>query len=99
MSRPPQFLARCFRLVRPRDFVWLALFGVLIAWPQNPDEALEIVFLVALGVAQVLEPKIPAEPTTRSRVLWIALKLALGFMLIGYTSGINSVYWPVLLLR
>jgi signal transduction histidine kinase len=98
MSRPPQFLARCFRLVRPRDFVWLALFGVLIAWPQNPDEALEIVFLVALGVAQVLEPKIPAEPTTRSRVLWIALKLALGFMLIGYTSGINSVYWPVLLL-
>ena len=60
MSRPPQFLARCFRLVRPRDFVWLALFGVLIAWPQNPDEALEIVFLVALGVAQVLEP--PSRP-------------------------------------
>ncbi len=98
MLRPPQFLARSFRLLRLQDFVWLALFGVLIAWPQNAGEAQEVVFLVALGVAQVLEPKIPAEPTTRSRLLWIALKLALGFMLIGYTSGINSVYWPVLLL-
>ncbi|MGA2273083.1 MAG: ATP-binding protein [Bryobacteraceae bacterium] len=97
MLRPSQFLARCFRLVQPRDFVWLALFGVLIAWPQIGD-AQEIVFLVALGVAQVLEPKIPAEPTTRSRLLWIVIKLALGFMLIGYTYSINSVYWPVLLL-
>jgi signal transduction histidine kinase len=98
MLRPPPLLARCLRLVQPRDFVWLALFGVLIAWPQNAGEDQEIVFLVALGVAQVLEPKIPADPTTRSRLLWIAIKLALGFMLIGYTSGINSVYWPVLLL-
>ncbi len=98
MLRPPGFLARCFRLVQPRDFVWLALFGVLIARPQNPDEPQEIVFLAALGVAQVLEPKIPAEPTTRSRLLWIGLKLALAFMLIGFSFGINSVYWPVLLL-
>ena len=96
--RLPRFLARCFRLVQPRDFVWLVLFGVLIARPQNPDEPQEIVFLVALGVAQVLEPKIPAEPTTRSRLLWIALKLALAFMLIGFTGSIDSVYWPVLLL-
>jgi len=98
MPRLPKFLARCLRLVRPQDFVWIVLFGVLIAWPQIQGEAWEIVFLVALGVAQVLEPKIPADPTTRSRLLWIAIKLALGFMLIGYTSGINSVYWPVLLL-
>ena len=96
--RLPRFLDRCFRLVQPRDFVWLVLFGVLIARPQNPDEPQEIVFLVALGVAQVLEPKIPAEPTTRSRLLWIALKLALAFMLIGFTGSIDSVYWPVLLL-
>ena len=98
MLRPPKFLARCFRLVEARDFVWLALFGVLIARPQNPDEPQEVVFLVALGVAQVLEPKIPAEPTTRSRLFWIGLKLALAFMLIGFSFGINSVYWPVLLL-
>ena len=77
--------------------MWLALFGVLIAWPQIGD-APEIVPLVALCVAQVLEPKIPAEPTNRSRLLWIAVKLALAFILIGYTDSINSVYWPLLLL-
>ena len=97
MLRPPKFLALRFRLVRTQDFVWLALFGVLIAWPRN-GEAPEIVFLVALAVAQVLEPKIPAQPTTRTRLLWIAIKLALAFMLIGYTDSINSVYWPLLLL-
>jgi len=98
MPRLPQFLARSLRLVQPRDFVWVVLFGVLIARPQNPDEIWETVFLVALGVAQVLEPKIPADPTTRSRLLWIAIKLALAFMLIGFAGSIDSVYWPVLLL-
>jgi signal transduction histidine kinase len=97
MLRPPKFFASRFRLVRTQDFVWLALFGVLIARPQIGD-AWEIVPLVALAIAQVLEPKIPAEPTTRSRLLWIAIKLALAFMLIGFTDSINSVYWPVLLL-
>ncbi len=97
MPRPLQFLARCLRLFRPQDLVWVVLFGVLIAWPQT-GEAPEIVFLVALCVAQVLEPKIPAEPSTHSRLLWIAIKLALAFMLIGYAGAITSVYWPVLLL-
>src|ERR1039458_7277560 len=97
MLRPPKFFASRFRLVRTQDFVWLALFGVLIARPQIGD-AWEIVPLVALAIAQVLEPKIPAEPTTRSRLLWIAIKLALAVMLIGFTDSINSVYWPVLLL-
>ena len=40
----------------------------------------------------------PPQPTTRTRLLWIAIKLALAFMLIGYTDSINSVYWPLLLL-
>ena len=30
--------------------------------------------------------------------MWIVLKLALGYVLIGYTHGIDSRYWPVLLL-
>jgi signal transduction histidine kinase len=98
MPRTSRFFGRALRLVQPRDLVWIALFGVLIARPQNPEEAQEIVFLVALGVAQVLEPKIPAEPTTRSRLLWIAIKLALAFMLIGFAGSIDSVYWPLLLL-
>jgi signal transduction histidine kinase len=98
MPHLPRFLARPLRLVQARDFVWVVLFGVLIARQQNPDEVWETVFLVALCVAQVLEPKIPSAPTNRSRLLWIAIKLGLAFMLIGFAGSIDSVYWPVLLL-
>lgn len=87
------------RLVRPQDLVWVALFGALIATCALGD-FLEVAPLVALGVVQVLEPKIPALTSPRGRLLWIALKLALGYVLIGYTvpGGVASRYWLVLLL-
>jgi signal transduction histidine kinase len=88
---------RWTRLVRPQDFIWVLAFAALLGTSEIGD-AYEIVPLVALGIAQILEPKIPAVPTTRSRIFWMVLKLALGFVLIGYTNGINSKYWLVLLL-
>jgi len=47
---------------------------------------------------QVLESKVPAISTTRSRIFWIALKLVLVYLLIGYTGTLNSPYWLVLAL-
>jgi two-component system, NtrC family, sensor histidine kinase HydH len=88
---------RWLRHIRPHDLVWVAVFGALVASARFGD-ALEIVPLVALGVAQVLEPRLPAVPSTRSRVFWIVLKLVFGFLLIAWTNGINSPYWFVLLL-
>jgi signal transduction histidine kinase len=88
---------RWLRHIRPHDLVWLAVFGALVASARFGD-VLEIGPLVALGVAQVLEPRLPAAPSTRSRVFWIVLKLVLGFLLIAWTNGINSPYWIVLLL-
>ncbi len=77
--------------------MWLLLFAALAA-TSEPRDVFVIAPLVALGIAQVLEPKIPALPTTRSRIFWILVKLAFGYLLIGYTRGIASNYWPVLLL-
>jgi len=85
------------RLIRPQDVVWLLLFAALAATSEALD-VFVIVPLVALAIAQVLEPKIPALATTRSRIFWILVKLALGYLLIGYTRGIASNYWLVLLL-
>ena len=93
-SDPPP---RWFRLVRPQDFVWLLLFAALAANYQIGD-AFEIVPLALLAIVQILEPKIPALSSTRGRVVWIVLKLVLGYVLIGYTGTIESRYWPVLLL-
>jgi two-component system, NtrC family, sensor histidine kinase HydH len=90
---------RWLRHIRPHDLVWFALFGAMVASsPSRFGDAYEICFLVSLGLAQVLEPRVPAVPSTRSRVFWIVLKLVFGFLLIGWTNGINSPYWIVLLL-
>jgi two-component system sensor histidine kinase HydH len=77
--------------------VWILLFGALIA--TNPyDDPRVVALLVAIGAVQVLEPKIPALPSPKSRIFWIVLKLVLGYLLIGYSEGLLSRYWLVLLL-
>ena len=95
------------KLIRPADLVWLAIFAILVVtalqYPYVDSQygaagPFEIVPLVVLGVAQVLEPKIPVVPTRRSRVLWIVLKVILCFVLIGFTGTVVSDYWPVLFL-
>lgn len=85
------------RLIRPQDLLWVAIFSAALATTEYRD-AFEIVPLAALGVAQILEPKLPAIQSTRSRVFWIVLKLILTFLLIGFGGAINSRYWPALLL-
>jgi signal transduction histidine kinase len=95
MPLHPSF--RWIRLIRPHDLLWVALFAIPLAKPVYGDR-FEIVPLVALGIAQILESKVPEIASTRSRIFWIVLKLVLSFVLIGFTDAINSRYWPALLL-
>jgi two-component system, NtrC family, sensor histidine kinase HydH len=94
---PPDPIPTWRRLIRPQDIVWLLLFA-LLAFSNTVGDAYEIVPLALLAIVQVLEPKIPALASTRGRTLWTALKLVLGYVLIGFTDGVQSRYWPVLLL-
>jgi signal transduction histidine kinase len=94
---PSSRFHRWFGLIRPQDFVWLLLFAALAATYEFGD-AFEVVPLAALVLVQVLEPKIPALDSVHGRVLWIVLKLALSYVLIGFTGGVASRYWPILLL-
>jgi len=95
------------KIVRPQDLVWLAVFTTLVAtavkYPYRyADGAVagpfEWVPLIALGVAQILEPKVPASPSKASRIFWIVLKVVLGVILLAYTGTLYSDYWPVILL-
>jgi len=88
---------RWTRLIRPQDFVWVLVFAALFYTLPFKDRY-DIGPLAGLAFLQILEPKIPALESTRGRILWIALKVILGFVLIGFTSSIDSNYWPVLLL-
>ena len=101
-------LSRFSKLVLPGDLVWLAVFAALVVtaarYPYvdpnyGPAGPFEIVPLIALGVAQILEPKIPAVASRASRIFWIVLKVILGVILLGFTGTLDSDYWPVILLH
>jgi signal transduction histidine kinase len=83
------------RYIRPQDFVWLVLFAVLAAYPVSPDSEVDprvvSAILAALGIVQVLEPRIGTITT-------ILLELVLCFVLFDYSGEINTSYYLILLL-
>ena len=78
------------RYVRPQDFIWLLFFSALAIFsPERDPRALFA--LGALGVVQVLEPRLGAIPS-------VVLKLLLCYPLIGYGGGVSSSFYLVLFL-
>ena len=90
-------LFRWLRALQLQDLMWVLLFGIMIALSPTQDTS-EIVLLVALAVVQIAEPKLPFTRSPRGKVLWVTLKLALAYLLIGITYGLNSSYYVMLLL-
>lgn len=83
--------------IRPQDIVWLLLFsGMAVLTPHR--DVYEIAPLVALCALQILEPKLEFVGTTRGKVVWIILKLLFCYVLIGFTFGVSSGYYWLLLL-
>jgi signal transduction histidine kinase len=79
-----------WRYIRPQDLLWLLVFSVLaVSSPERDPQVLAA--LVALGVVQVIEPRIGA-------IAAVILRLILSWVLIGYGGGISSSLWPILLL-
>src|SRR5581483_318738 len=90
-------LFRWLRALQVQDLMWVLLFGIMIALSPTQDTS-KIVLLVALAVVQIAEPKLPFTRSPRGKVLWVTLKLALAYLLIGITYGLNSSYYVMLLL-
>jgi len=88
---------RAAQWIRPQDIVWLLLFsGMAVLTPHR--DVYEIAPLVALCALQILEPKLEFVGTTRGKVVWIILKLLFCYVLIGFTFGVSSGYYWLLLL-
>jgi two-component system sensor histidine kinase HydH len=83
--------------IRAQDLVWLLLFAALAAVSAYRTRE-EIAVLSCLALFQVVEPKIPLFDSDRGTVLAILIKLALCYLLIGWTDGISSTYYLILLL-
>jgi signal transduction histidine kinase len=90
-------LPRWVQRVRPQDGVWVLLFFLLAVLSEDADVSLDVL-LAALAAVQVMESKVAALASTRGRIVGLVLKFALSFLLIGYTGGVESRYWLVLLL-
>lgn len=86
-----------FRWLRPQDFVWLFLFSALALVSTEPSRE-EIGLVFSLGLFQVVEPKVRWFSSSRGTVWSTLIKLALCYLLIGWTGGISSTYYVTLLL-
>lgn len=83
--------------VRAQDVVWLVLFAALAVF--GPERTPIAMFLLAcLAAFQVIEPKLAVFQTERGNAGSILIKLLLGYVLIGFTGGVASSYYFILLL-
>ena len=77
--------------------MWLLLFvGFAVLSPDR--DVYEIVPIGALAMLQILEPKLEFVGTTRGKVVWIVLKLLFCYIVIGFTGGLQSSWFWLLLL-
>jgi two-component system, NtrC family, sensor histidine kinase HydH len=80
-----------------QDFAWLLFVIVLIATaPETNYNALILVPLI--GAFQIAEPRLMLFSSRRGQITSIVLKLVLSYLLIGYTHGADSYYYPIFLI-
>ena len=92
--------------VRPTDLGWVILFSTLAVFGPERNFAMEAT-LICLAAFQLVEPRIGAFTSERGRIVAIGVKLALCYVLIGFTGhesggdwsrALNSPYHFILLL-
>ena len=81
--------------MRPRDVFWALLFGALAIFGPHRTPPM-IISLCVLGLFQVMEPRVLAMK--HGHVISFVFKLAVVYQLMGWTDGIASSYFWMLLL-
>ena len=88
---------RWMKWVRPQDVIMVVLFAAMAAASPTLDGSEGGLLFVLTGL-QIAGPKLPFLRSARGTVAWIALELIFAYLLIGYTGGIVSNYYLILLL-
>jgi two-component system sensor histidine kinase HydH len=90
-------LFRMAHWFRPQDFAWLLFSGILIATTPEPNYDLPIV-LALIAAFQIAEPRLRLFASPHGQVASVIFKLVLSYLLVGYTHGITSPYYPIFLM-
>jgi two-component system sensor histidine kinase HydH len=81
--------------LRVQDVLLAVMFGVLIFLAHNTRERSS---LLGLAVLQLVEGRTPFLTTLRGRTTSVVLQLTIAWLLIGFTGGVTSSYYLILLL-
>ena len=84
------------QFIRLQDLLWVLLFAALAIFGPHREPA-TILLLSALGLVQLLEPRLFVS-SAHGGIVSFAIKLILCYLLIGWTDGISSRYYWVLFL-
>ncbi|MBV9303363.1 MAG: ATP-binding protein [Acidobacteriaceae bacterium] len=88
---------RAARLFQPQGFAWLLFVAVLIATaPETNYDA--FILLPIIGAFQIVEPRLKLFSSRRGQIISIILKLILSYLLIGFSDGAESYYYPIFLI-
>ena len=96
--KPPSLISTGIAsFLRAEDIAWLLLFtGLAVFGPDLNYDAYIILLLFAAFL--VAEPKIKAFSTRRGQIVALLVKVLLSYLLIGFSHGIDSNYYLILLL-
>jgi two-component system, NtrC family, sensor histidine kinase HydH len=81
--------------LRVQDILLTLMFGVLIFLAHDISERS---FILGLAVLQLVEGRIPFLATLWGRTGSVVLQLTIAWVFIGYTHGVESQYWLMLML-
>ena len=84
------------RAPRLQDLLLAALFVAMAVITPDHDPS-EVILILLLGALQITESRFIPLETVRGKVIWNIAKLVGGWLLIGYTGGVQSTYYLVLL--
>jgi len=90
---PPRGLWR----FQPQDFAWLLFVAALIGTSPETNYN-QSILLVLIGAFQIFEPRWQLFSSKRGQVASVALKLVLSYLLVGWTHGVESFYYPIFLI-
>jgi len=86
-----------WRIIRLQDVVWMLLCLFLAIFGPDRSEY-TIGTLIGIGIMQVVQPKVRYFQTRWGAALSFTISLALWYILMGWTDGIESSYYWILLL-